>query len=229
MKFVAANLGIQRCVLDLKWACLGAVTNPFDKGNDEHKYIFSHVPKAAGLSIFHSLFPSAKPPGHLSLTLYKYGDREKFRRYFKFSFVRNPWDRTYSAYCYLKGGGRSAADKVWAEENLVQFRDFESFILSLQRRVLANKVKMWPHFRPQMHYIADRKNNILADYVGRVERIHQDFEIVRQKLKIECALRHMNKSNKPFSYGEIYTEKMRTIVGDMYQEDIHFLDYDFES
>lgn len=89
----------------------------------ENKCIFVHIPKVAGTSII-SIFddqvkvktenrlllpfePDANkfdpPPTHLRITDYvKYGhvSKEIFYEYFKFTFVRNPWDRIVSVYKY---------------------------------------------------------------------------------------------------------------------------------
>ena len=88
-----------------------------------HKYkcIYIHIPKAAGKSIQHvfakqlglgskkgsdllvgmNANPDSGPPdlSHLKASEYVqlgYLSQEKFDSYFKFSFVRNPWDRIVS-------------------------------------------------------------------------------------------------------------------------------------
>ncbi|MFP4354891.1 MAG: sulfotransferase family 2 domain-containing protein [Phycisphaerae bacterium] len=77
---------------------------PFDK----YRCIFVHIPKAAGVSVCQTLFGNLAG-GHDTIEKYqKVFSWSDYKRYFKFTFVRNPWDRLASAYRFLrKGGSRS--------------------------------------------------------------------------------------------------------------------------
>ena len=75
---------------------------------DQHRCIFVHVPKCAGVSISRSLFGSLVGT-HIAMKSFQLiYTEEEFARYFKFAFVRNPWDRLVSAYRFLKRGGMTA-------------------------------------------------------------------------------------------------------------------------
>ena len=91
-----------------------------------HCCVFIHIPKAAGTSLTRTLFDS--PSRHLHYTEYQRTNPRKFQQYFKFTFVRNPYDRLFSAYTFLKKGGLNELDRCWAEQNLTSFPDFESFV-----------------------------------------------------------------------------------------------------
>ncbi len=79
--------------------CLGEITiKPFDA----NKCIFVHIPKNAGTSISQSLF-NVNIPSFITLYDYKYLlGRDKFQDYYKFAFIRNPWDKIVSVYTYFK-------------------------------------------------------------------------------------------------------------------------------
>ena len=83
---------------------------PSEKGNfslrgfDREKAIFVHIPKAAGTSIALSIFGEL-PYHYKAIDYIVFFGRKTFNQYFKFAFVRNPWDRVYSAYTYLRKGG----------------------------------------------------------------------------------------------------------------------------
>ena len=63
---------------------------------DRYRCIFVHIPKAAGMSVCRSLFGNLAG-GHATLADYQIiFARAEFERYFKFTFVRNPWDRFVS-------------------------------------------------------------------------------------------------------------------------------------
>jgi len=57
--------------------------------DDEHKYIFIHIPKVAGESIKNKL-GGAQLPHHLPAKGIQQQFPAKWNSYYKFSFVRNP-------------------------------------------------------------------------------------------------------------------------------------------
>lgn len=72
---------------------------------DESKSIFVHIPKCAGVSINKSLYGNLAG-GHTTFDEYIIIFEPKcIENYFKFTFVRNPWDRVVSAYFFLQKGG----------------------------------------------------------------------------------------------------------------------------
>jgi hypothetical protein len=93
---------------------------------DEHQCIFIHIPKAAGTSVALTLF--GEPSRHVPWFEYYQANPRKFRKYFKFAFVRNPWDRLVSSYFFLRKGGLCDADATWAAENLNAYSDFGQFV-----------------------------------------------------------------------------------------------------
>ena len=68
---------------------------------DQRRCIFVHLPKNAGNSINQTLFNGFEP-GHLPLNWYEQQCPQQFSQYFKFAFVRDPWNRVYSAWGYLR-------------------------------------------------------------------------------------------------------------------------------
>ena len=53
---------------------------------------------------------------------------KEFNDYYKFTFVRDPWDRLASAYYFLKDGGFHENDKKWYKENLKEYNNFDDFV-----------------------------------------------------------------------------------------------------
>jgi hypothetical protein len=93
---------------------------------DSSQCIFIHIPKAAGTSVALTLFEQGSR--HVPWFDYYYANPEKFRSYYKFSFIRNPWDRLASTYFFLQRGGMDPQDAAWAEANLKDYPTFESFV-----------------------------------------------------------------------------------------------------
>ena len=142
---------------------------------DRHRCIFIHIPKAAGTSVARTLFNESSR--HLRYTEYEQANPRKFREYFSFTFVRNPWSRLYSAYTFLQSGGMNEMDRRWAEEHLAGLPDFDSFV---KRWITPENIRSWIHFYPQYCFICDDTLNLKMDFVGRYETLDQDFAHVQK-------------------------------------------------
>ena len=203
--------------------------NPSEKGDfslrafDENQCIFVHITKSAGTSLAKSLFGYL--PYHYSASQYRviYG-RNTFNHYYKFTFVRNPWDRLYSAYSYLKDGGWNEKDKQWYQDNLNGVANFEDFVinwLSLER--LNSHI----HFWPQSRFICDCWGKPIIDELFYFESIGQDFQKIKERLGSNAELMHTNRSRRQ-SYKQAYTQKSIEKVAQLYATDIANFGYSFD-
>lgn len=198
------------------------------KSFDEQKCIFVHITKCAGISIATALFGNLGG-GHLRVPHYQLiFARQEFEQYYKFTFVRNPWDRLLSAFLFLKKGGANKGDRLWAEENLSRFPDFQSFVTGWVNR---KNIHSWKHFVPQYKFVCEPGSQIPSvDFLGRFECLHEDFARVQKRLGNNSSLQHLNKtSGSKKDYREYYTEETRNVVADVYQEDIRIFGYDFDN
>ncbi len=208
---------------------LRTVIHPSEKGNfslkpfDENQCIFIHITKTAGTSVAKSLFNYL--PYHYTAIDYRviYGKRT-FDHYFKFAFVRNPWDRLYSAYRYLKSGGWNESDRLWAEQNLSHIDSFASFV---KQWLTRENIKKHRHFWPQYMFVCDTKKHILLDYLAYFETINDDFDRVCSILKIDAKLGSHN-TNPGNDYREAYDNESKNIVAAVYATDIGLFGYDFD-
>lgn len=170
-----------------------------------HKCIFIHIPKTAGTSLTGILSdpqPNNKtaqllrpfkpddnkfdpPPPHFRAHDYVKYDQitpELFHSYFKFAFVRNPWDRIVSEYKYRMHAHRYSFKKFL----------FEHF-------PIPSWNDKYCHVIPQYDFLHDENGNLLVDFIGRFENIQDDFAYVCDKLNIkEIILPHRNKSTSIF-------------------------------
>lgn len=211
-------------LVKLHWTKVRKISNPYKEHNDLYKCIFIHITKTGGTSITNALFHVKS--GHNTWKQYEIFDSEKFNNYFKFAFVRNPWDRFLSAYIYLKNGGDNSIDKNWADIHLSEFDNFEDFVISLKDKKQAPKILKWMHFSPQYLYLCDYKLKTKVDFVGRFENINDDFDYVKNKLGINSNLQHLRKSKRG-NYKEYYTQQTREIVANLYKQDIRIFNYSF--
>ena len=191
---------------------------------DRHQALFIHVPKSAGRSIVRGLF-DVKSVEHAPAEWYQQLDADKFRRYFKFTFVRNPWDRAVSAYTYLSKGGSAASAEDGDWSNFVNsFDSFDNFICQWLNAENAMRNAL---FTPQVVFLRDMFGRIDMDYVGRFETLQQDFDNIAEKLAIDARLPHLNQSRSA-NYQPFYSDQSRARIAEVYAEDIAAFDYRFE-
>lgn len=192
---------------------------------DTFRCVFVHVPKCAGISVSQALFGNLSG-GHATLSDYLYVFEPKLlASYFKFTIVRNPWDRLVSAYHFLQQGGYTEADQHWAKENLGQYRDFGSFV---KQWLNAGNIWKWPHFQPQHHYFLDRARLYAMDFVGFFENLDEDFAHIANRIGRDCTLEKMNASNRK-DYKDYYDQETMNIVARIYADDIALLGYAFDN
>lgn len=192
---------------------------------DANKCIFIHIPKTAGCAIANSLFGN---PACNHFKIKKYMvifNRPTFNQYFKFTFVRNPWDRLVSGYHFLKDGGFQEIDEKWAEEHLSCYESFDSFVRKwVNRKNIETKL----HFVPQYKFLCvPGSMTPRVDFIGYYENIENDFLFVKNKINPKAELMKRNASNRKKDYRGYYTKTTRKIVEEVYKEDIMLFGYDF--
>ncbi|MFC1772629.1 sulfotransferase family 2 domain-containing protein [Pseudomonadota bacterium] len=193
---------------------------------DEHRCIFIHIPKCAGVSIAQSLFGN-QGAGHYSASQYRefFGDAT-YDDYFTFAFVRNPWDRLASAYHFLRRGGFNDADLRWASRHLQHYVSFDNFV---KNWVTPEHVRSWVHFEPQCDYLCKADGTLDVDFIGRFERLEPDFQALCNKLGIDRALLSLNQGVHVHPrYQTLYDDQSRDIVSEVYARDIELLNYSFD-
>lgn len=193
------------------------------RGFDERQCIFVHITKTAGTSVANSLFGAL--PYHYTAPQYRviFGRRD-FNRYFKFAFARNPWDRLYSAWSYLKGGGWDDQDRQWAAQYLAGHDDFNDFVIHW---LSADRMSSHLHFQPQSHFLCDHRGRVLIDHLGYFETLQADFNAIRDRIHPGAELPHTNRSRR-VDYREIYTPAAIDQVARLYAQDIALLGYQFD-
>jgi len=193
---------------------------------DRRRAIFVHIPKCAGIAVKKALFDDLSG-GHIKLSTYcRTFEPDLFLAYFKFTFVRNPWDRLVSAYHFLKGGGYGERDRQWFERELSAYGDFDDFVCKWLRPENMGK---HVHFWPQSDFLVDRNHSgVKVDYVAFYENIDEDFRFIARRIGVEKELRKQNTSSHK-SYMDYYRDETREIVRNLYLADIERFGYDFEN
>lgn len=205
-----------------RWMLKGRTMRDFER----HRCLFVHVPKAAGVAVVESLF-GHRGGGHTTYREYErlftrtYRVRD-FDEYFTFAFVRNPWDRLHSAYQFLRQGGMLPADAEFARRVLARFPDFRAFVLQW---VSPGNARSWLHFIPQAEFLKNASGGVSLSFVGRYERLQEDYEHVRAGLGFGCPLGQRNRTANRTPWREAYDAESAAVVARVYAEDISMFGY----
>jgi hypothetical protein len=228
----------------------------------EYRCLFVHIPKTAGMSVEHVFLrlvgltwetraplllrgnddPRLGPPrlAHLKAGEYVargYLTAEEFESHFKFSFVRNPWDRIVSEYKY-----RGYPVKI----------DFKTYLF--KHLPPPGWTDTYCHIIPQYDFLYDDAGKLLVDFVGRYESLQPDFDKVCARLGIPPTplprvdrslddawpgtLRELRKQVRRAiwsrerehtfpHYTEYYDDESREFVGRLFRKDVEAFNYAF--
>jgi hypothetical protein len=194
----------------------------------KYKFIFVHIPKTGGISI--SKLLDASESTHNKIDYYI---NNKTKNYYKFTFVRNPWDRFVSLYnYYIKGS------EIYGNRSAMPFVSFEHFVDRMNdgHEMISNQVSnnlhvKKIHYESQISFIRtskmDKSGYDSVDYLGRFESLQLDFYNICKELGIpKLKLPHHNKT-KHNHYTEFYNTRTKKIVEEKYIEDVEYFKYNF--
>lgn len=208
----------------------------------ELKCVFVHIPKTAGMSVERYFLeilgldeeqrpqlllrpnndPALGPPrlAHLKAADYVgcgHISEIDFNRYFRFSVVRNPWDRLVSMYRYLGHAKKT---------------DFSDFVFNRFYPKLWREMSYF--VRPQVDFIYDSSGRLLVNEILRFESLEEGFAKIRERLglpaselpRVNTSYQRPGKKNPP--YQTYYKAETRLWVSELYRSDIERFGYSFE-
>ena len=174
--------------------------------NESLNAIYYDIPKCASSAIRRCLFDNT---GSL-LTPTK-----DIRSYFKFTLFRNPYDIMVSNFSMF-------TQQPFRIETLKQFHKDPANMSFIEFIEFTDKYNNH-HWQSQLDFI----NGYDINFIGRVENIKEDFNIICDKIGIpQRQLSHVNKSNHKH-YTEYYNEETKQIVAEKYAKDIKYFGYEF--
>lgn len=200
-----------------------------------HKFIFAAIPKTGTHAVRRALrehlgpedleqvglFVQKKFPidalaqighGHITLAeLQPFLAPEKFSEFFKFAFVRNPFDR-FVSYCAFMTRAQGK---------------FEQAPQAVMRHFLANPPRQHILFQPQHHFVSDANGDLLTDYIGRVEQMQGSYDEIAQRIGIPSGTLDRVNASKREDYRRYYDRELIDGVAKLYARDLELFAYEF--
>lgn len=214
-----------------------------------HKYnfLFVHIAKTGGTSIRAALTPllwsdplrwlqylcnrvsgmsghrlGVKFPRHAKAVAAKEmlpGD--VFHRLYKFAFVRNPWDLQVSSYHHIQKE---------RPHLLSQIPDFDSFLFWKLEGERPYHYILDASTEPQWESLIDLRGRCLVDFIGRYERLTEDYHLICRSLGLQKApkLPHRRQTGNRRDYRRHYTDQSAELIAKHFATDIERFGYRFE-
>jgi len=205
--------------------------------SDRHQFVFVHIRKAAGTSLRQILERVSLPKNNqlwykllsrngFAVDYHKHSFRkhanlieaqrsmsaDKFKQYFKFAVVRNPWDRLVSEYEYIKTQPAHSRFKKLATLSFAEFVAYQS------QRPAAH----------QINALRLSDGQLGCDFIGKLETLQQSLKVVGVKIGVDfSALPHANQVDRR-DYRTYYDTSLQIQVEKLWQVDIEAFQYDFD-
>jgi hypothetical protein len=202
------------------------------------KAIFIHIPKTGGSSLenliwpkhearveadlwggfidqYHNKYQTGGLQHLLGLQIRQEIGEKIFSEFFKFTMVRNPWDKAISQYKYTKKRtdlmsllGMQKNDCLKTYLSLIQKREHVQWI-------------------PQHRFLLDENGDQLVDFIGRFENFESEVRRILRRLKIDAEEIPHDNQGKRRPLCEEYDEESVEMVRQIYHQDIELLSYQF--
>lgn len=172
-------------------------------------------------SLYEAVVATNNNPKHVRPEMAKkHLPAEVWNDYFKFVFVRNPWDWVVSQYFFSnfkKTKWDLFARKIRARHVEIVWSRLNKF-----NPIVSDESYL------QSSFVFGCEGDRLIDFVGHYERLQEDFDVICQRLGLpQVALPVKNVSgHKP--YQKLYTRGSKALVGNLYERDIQLLGYEFD-
>lgn len=206
--------------------------------SQSHQFVFVHMPRTGGTSIRQILTPYSTQghSGRVNKLCSRLGlvpwnrryfpihttlrqaetilPKPMYKEYFKFGFVRNPWERMASHYQVLLHNSNHRR-----HQKVRSLPDFEAYLAYEARR---GKVS-------QADALTNKRGEIGLDFLGRFENLATDFSDLCARIGIEAELPNLNQANpNGYDWREMYTSNGREIVAKHWGQEIEMFDYAFD-
>jgi len=202
----------------------------------QHQYIFFAVPKTATHAIREALrankgvgdweqqmlfgkqeipIPNIAKIGHGHITVTEIQpllDAQQWSNYYKFAFIRNPFDRFVSACAFLNRGN------LQFKEHPTQWMKAAMTRPQFRQRILI---------RPQSEQLCDESGDIAMDYIGRYEELQSSLDHILDHLNCPRVNLKSRNASDHAHFRDYYDDELKQAVSSFYQKDCELFGYWF--
>jgi len=202
----------------------------------KHRFVFVAIPKTGTHSVREALrvhlgpddleqvrlFVEKKFPipelaklghGHISLEqLRPHLGEERFASYFKFAFVRNPFDR-FVSYCAFVTRQQGSFDRD--PQGVMRHFLFTAPPL--------NHILFWP----QSVFVTGKGGELQSDQLGRVEDMQGSYDAICARLGIPTTELGISNTSRRGDYRDYYDQQLIDGVARHYGRDLELFGYEF--
>lgn len=205
--------------------------------NHGERYIFVHIPKTAGSTILDRLnidrtvsnffggqfqvryYTVECVAQHMPAFLIRKIRPDIFDKYYKFSFIRNPYDRVLSEFFWCR---KNANLESKTEDEILS--DFNQW---LEPYYLTKNTSR--KFSQRWFLYSRCKKHLLVDEIYRYENFEQEFSKLVEKLKIKIperySLKSRNISTLTIDKNILLTKKNKDFIYSNFKDDFETFNY----
>lgn len=199
---------------------------------DENKFLFIHIPKNSGTAMTKELQRTYKDTQLLKhcerqginigidkMHLYydvidKFISKNVLKNYFKFCIIRNPYNKLYSAWQFIKE--RHGYNNV---NDFIKYKLNEEFIYG--KEIIPGDARV--HYRPQFTFVYDNENNRFVDFIIRYENLNED--VCKMNTKYGLNLPLYDNGNTQKSYINLFNKESIMKINRLYKKDFELFNY----
>jgi hypothetical protein len=204
--------------------------------NHKYKCIFIHIQRTGGTSIERAIqgedqYDKFRATKHILASTAKKIHADYWDDYYKFSFVRNPWDRAYS-FAKMKWFKTNITNNIVNLDNYVNYINDKKYELpgfseSYNR---LHKIDYSKHINNAVYLnILDEE----LDFIGKFENLQDDFQKVCNNIGLKTDLKMDNgviKVDTRFDhYSNYYNDKSIEQVRNLHKKDIERFNYAYNN
>jgi hypothetical protein len=200
---------------------------------DKKKFVFIHIPKNSGTAMTKELQKTYKDTQLMMKTernginigidkmhLYydvidKFISKNILDNYCKFCIIRNPYNKLYSAWHFIKE--RHGYSDV---NDFIKYKLNEEFIYG--KELIPRDARV--HYRPQFTFVYNNENNKFADFIIRYENLNEDISKMNEKYGLNIPLYDNGNSQK--SYINLLNKDSIIKINSLYKKDFELFNYE---